>query len=265
MLSPPKEIFDIAPRYKALFQSIGLTARGVFTDPRIVVWRSITERQNCTLDIALASGQSIRLHVKRYLPARGYITPAEEEARGIRALEIEGIPTAPLAASGKLSDGRSFIITENLAGYRAADKAVADGLEFEKLLEPTADLAARLHARGLHHRDLYLCHFFVTASDAAGAPELRLIDAARVKRLPGVFTRHRWIVKDLAQFWYSTLALPISDEERVRWLKRYAEGRKLKSAERLQSAIERKARAIGRHDEKLKGAQPTRNVSIPGA
>jgi heptose I phosphotransferase len=266
MLSPPKESFDIAPRYKTLFQSIGLTAQGVFTDPRIVVWRSITERQNCTLDVPLAGGESLRLHVKRYLPALGYTTPAQDEALGIRALEIEGIPTAPLAASGKLSDGRSFIITENLAGYRAADKAIADGLEFEKLLDPTADLAARLHARGLHHRDLYLCHFFVSATNvAASAPDLRLIDAARVKRLPGVFTRRRWIVKDLAQFWYSTLALPISDDQRVRWLKRYAEGRKLKSVETLQSSIERKARAIGRHDEKLKGAQPTRNVSIPGA
>src|SRR5205823_14335587 len=91
MLGAPKDIFDVAPRYKALFQSIGLTAAAVFTDPRILVWRSITERQNATLDIELPGGQSLRLHVKRYLPARGYTTPAQDEALGIRALEIEGI------------------------------------------------------------------------------------------------------------------------------------------------------------------------------
>ena len=52
--------------------------------------------------------------------------------------------------------------------------------------------------------------------------DLRLIDAARVRRLPGFFTRGRWIVKDLAQFWYITLKLPITEKCIARlWLLRY--------------------------------------------
>ena len=47
----------------------------------------------------------------------GMTTPAEDEARGIRALEVEGIKTVPLVGWGKRADGRSFIITEDLTGY----------------------------------------------------------------------------------------------------------------------------------------------------
>jgi hypothetical protein len=263
----PRDTLNVIARYQPIFAAMGLTAQSLFTDPRIVVWRSITERQNCTLDVAMAGGETVRLHVKRFQPARGRATPAEEESRGIRALEVEQIPTAPLVAFGKLADGRSVVVTENLVGFRAGDKWIATSADFERVLAATADLAARLHERGLHHRDLYLCHFFVkeAADTTASAPELRLIDAARVARLPGIFRRQRWIVKDLAQFWYSTLALPITDDQRTRWLARYGEQRRLRSIDGLRRSIERKAAWIARHDQKLKSAQPTRNVSIPGA
>jgi heptose I phosphotransferase len=264
-MPPTPDTLTITPRYRPLFESAGLTAQSLFNDPRVVAWRSITERQNCTLDLPQGAGQTVRLHVKRFEPVRAAVSPAEEEARGIAALEREGIPTAPLVAFGKLPDGRSVVVTEDLAGFRAGDKAVAAGLPFESLLAPTADLAARLHAQGLHHRDLYLCHFFVAATDdASSAPQLRLIDAARVRPLPTLFTRTRWIVKDLAQFWYSTLSLPVTDDQRARWLARYAQSRSLPSTDRLRRKIERKVAAIARHDRNLKAAQPTRNVSIPG-
>jgi hypothetical protein len=262
LFTKPKDLFRVAPKYQKVFHALGLDAHTVFTDPRIVVWRSIRERQNGYLDVEFGDGKTRRLHVKRFVPANG-VSPAQEELTGIRALELEHIPTTPVVAFGTLADRRSFIITEDLAGFRAADKALADGsMPFEMLLEPTADLAARLHSRGLHHRDLYLCHFFVRVEH--DQVELRLIDAARVKRLPGFLTRRRWVVKDLAQFWYSTLNLPVTDDQRARWLARYAAERKLASVKGLSRAIARKVRAIARHDERLKGAQPNRNVSIPG-
>lgn len=254
-------LFRITPKYEALFARLGLTAESVFTDPRIKVWRSIAERENCTLDV----DGGARLHVKRYHAVRTSLSPAEEESRGIEALEAEGIATTPLVAYGRLADGRSFMITEDLAGYRAADKWITDGFPFEKLLEPTADLAARLHGAGLHHRDLYLCHFFFKPATDGGLADLRLIDAARVKRLPGFITRRRWIVKDLAQFWYSTRSLPVSDDQRGRWLDRYGVQRGLDSVTGLRRSIERKVERIARHDARLRGAQPSRNVSIPGA
>jgi hypothetical protein len=93
--------------------------------------------------------------------------------------------------------------------------------------------------------------------------EVRLIDAARVGRLPGWPTRRRWIIKDLAQFWYSTTKLPISDEQRDRWLNHYAQ--KLSNAQvtKLRSAIRAKSHRIAAHDAKLNRRQPLRHRSIP--
>jgi heptose I phosphotransferase len=249
----------VAPHYQPLMRQVGLDADAVFTHPDIKVWRSIVERENCTLD-ADWEGRKFRLHIKRYHAAREKVLPGDEEAVAIQALEKEQIPTVPLVGWGSLSDGRSFVITEDLAGYQAADKLVQSGLPFEKVINPTADLTAKLHARGLHHRDLYLCHFFVNENDPT---DVRLIDAARVARLGNIFTRQRWIRKDLAQFWYSTLALPITDEHRMAWMQRYSEQRGMPSPQPLVKGIQRKVHWIARHDEKLREKQPARNISIP--
>ena len=239
-----RNVFHVSPKYQPLMRVVGLDAETVFTHPQIVVWRKLSDRENCTLDTEV-DGKRVRLHVKRY----NKIAPMEAEVRGIRLLQDAQIPTLSLVGWGSTADGRSFVMTEDLAGYQAADKAIAAGLPFASLLESTASLAKKLHAAGLHHRDLYLCHFFVQPSD------VRLIDAARVSRLSGLF-KNRWIVKDLAQFWYSTLSLPATDEQRDQWLERYGDPS-------LKNAILRKVKSIARHDQKLKRAQPTRNISIP--
>jgi hypothetical protein len=256
----PHNTFRAAPRYQPILREIGLDAQAIFTHPDIKVWRRIPERENCTLDADLDDGRHIRLHIKRYRPERGFTTPADDESLGIRALEFHKIPTVPLVGWGKIGDGRSFIITEDLSDYRDAEKLVRDGLAFDSLLEPTADLAAKLHAAGLHHRDMYLCHFFARLDDPG---DLRLIDAARVRHLPGWPMRNRWIVKDLAQFWFSTTTLRITDEQRHRWLRRYANQRNIESIDSLRSSIERKSAAIARHDARLREKQKDRNISIP--
>ena len=269
VFDPRKTSFRVAAEYQPLLRMIGLDAEGVFADPRIVAWRKLSDRENCTLDADLGGAwrsPKVRLHVKRYFAARGG-PPAEDEARGHRALSIEKIPTAPLVGWGVMADGRSFTLFEDLAGYRPADKLIEAGTPFASLLGPTADLAAALHGSGLHHRDLYLCHFMARlwAEGVEESVDLKLIDTARVRRLPGFLTSRRWIVKDLAQFWYSTMKLPVTPDQRLAWLGRYARRRNLpaNAAIRLLRSIERKARSIARHDRSLNLAQPNRNVSIP--
>ena len=95
--------------------------------------------------------------------------------------------------------------------------------------------------------------------------DLKLIDVARVRRLPGLFMRQRWIVKDLAAFWYSTLKLPIIDAQRESWLAHYLQETHAKGAKSLRRAIDRKVARIARHDQRLRRLQPRRNVSIPHA
>ncbi len=261
-----KSVFHATAGYQPVLREVGLDADAVFTDPRIKPWRQLPERDNATLDAALHDGRNIRLHIKRHRPSGSAVTSAELEARGIKALEDAGLPTVSLVGWGQVEDGRSFLITEDLAGHQALDRLLKEGLSFDRVRDATAALAARLHGAGLHHRDLYLCHYFAEPSDPAGT--LKLIDAARVRRLPGWPMRTRWIVKDLAQFWYSTGEHDIADEARVAWLRHYAMEREslgmpVRSVSRLQRRIERKARWIARHDAKLNAAQPDRNVSIP--
>ena len=107
--------FQVDPRYQPLMRQLGLDAEAVFSHPDIQVWRSIPERENCRLDARL-DGREIRFHIKRYRATRKSFTPADEEARGIQALLAEEIPTVPLVGWGKLVDGRSFVITEDLSG-----------------------------------------------------------------------------------------------------------------------------------------------------
>jgi DNA-binding helix-hairpin-helix protein with protein kinase domain len=164
---------------------------------------------------------------------------------------------------GAIAGGRSFVITEDMAGYSPADKLIAGGFPFDRLCNPLADLTAKLHKAGLHHRDLYLCHFFVKADDES--IDVKLIDVARVKKLPALLTRQRWIVKDLAQFWFSTLSLPITDAQREAWLARYMEGRGESGAVPMERAIAKKVARIAKHDAKLRVKEPGRNISIPSS
>ena len=257
----PANLLNVAGAYQPVFREIGIDAEAVFDHPQIVAWRRLDDRENCTLDATLANGRRVRWHIKRYPATRRSPTPAEREMTGFKLLQNAKIPAPALVGWGKLSDGRSFVITEDLDGYQPADKLLAGGLSFERLRNPLADLSAQLHNAGLHHRDLYLCHFFVKADE--DAIDVKLIDVARVKKLPALLTRQRWIVKDLAQFWYSSLSLPITREQREAWIARYMEKRGESGIVPLMRAIEKKVVRIAKHDEKLRKKQPGRNISIP--
>ena len=266
----PRHFFRLDPKYQPAARIVGLDVDNVFTHPDIKVWRSIADRENGTLDFTDEAGRPQRWHVKRYTAVRGGQTPAEKEVAGIHLLREATIPTVPLVGWGVLRDGRSFVIIKDLGSYRPSDKWLEAGeVTFGELLKPTADLAAELHKAGLHHRDLYLCHFFASRYSHSGAWEpvgihVCLIDCARVKRLPGFLTRYRWVVKDLSQFWYSTFKHPqITDADRDAWLRRYAEQAGVTNVERLKRWIERKVAWIARHDVKLHRSQPHRNISIP--
>lgn len=260
MLQEPRNVLHVLSDTQPIFRELGIDAEAIFSHPLIKPWRILPERENCTLDATLEDGRTLRWHIKRFQPVSGPETPAAEEVRGHELLMKHQIPTAHLIAWGRLIDGKSFTIFEDLSGYSPADKLVEAGTPFTPILIPTADLAAKLHHTGLHHRDLYLCHFFVKLDGQQ--VDVKLIDSARVRPLP-FLTRGRWIVKDLSQFWYSTTKLPVTDEQRLAWLNRYGEQNRVNAIDRLRSKIERKVSWIARHDVRLRESQPTRNISIP--
>lgn len=253
-------MMHIAPSFKSILAQINFSAADVFSNPAIKTWRKLADRENCTWDLDIPGRGPIRFHVKRFAAHPAGSDPARLEAAGFAALRAHGIPTADVVAWGR-HDRRPFIITLDLDGFKPADKLIEAGIAFDRLLIPTAALAADLHNAALHHRDLYLCHFLAKVDSAQ--IDLRLIDAARVRRLPGPLTRRRWIVKDLAQFRYSTLALAVTETQRQRWLEHYAQRTGIARPDALRRSIARKCSAIAAHDKKLRLRQPGRHVSIP--
>jgi hypothetical protein len=253
----------ISPNFRTAAHELGLTAARVFDDPQIIVWRDLPDRQNCTWTFD-HHGHRRKWHVKRYRGRRA-VKAMLSEVAGLELLKSAGVPTLDMVAHGTLDESRALIITDDLGGYVAGDKYLATGVgNFEQILVPTARLAALLHSQAprgadLHHRDLYLCHFFIRATDPS---DIRLIDVARVRELPWFF-RQRWVVKDLAQFIYSTYEHDISDLQRRAWLAEYAAAAGQPLAPAFHAKIYEKVRRIGRHDAHLRQRQPGRNISIP--
>lgn len=256
-MSDQRAIFNVESAHLSLVREVGIDGDSVFHDSRIVCWRDIPERQNCTLDEMLVGGRKIRLHIKRY--KRPGDPGPEAEADAIRLLLKNDLPTLEMVGWGRNADGRGFLITLDLTGYGDAEKAVEAWLAIDSIIEPIAELTARLHNAGLHHRDLYLCHFFVNETDPA---DLRLIDAARVRRLPRWPFGRRWIIKDLAQLVFSLRTAGASEEQIITLLTTYAQACDIGGIAGLKRKIDRKAARIAKHDASLRQRQPTRNVSL---
>src|SRR5947199_1559699 len=57
-----KNTFRVAAEYQPLLRWLALDADGVFSDPRVVCWRKLADRENCTLDADAGDGRMVRLH-----------------------------------------------------------------------------------------------------------------------------------------------------------------------------------------------------------
>ena len=154
------------------------------------------------------------------------------EWRGIRRMHEIGAPT--MRAVGCGHEGwpaawqRSFLITEELPGIVSLEKiaegagpTLTDDLK-RRLIRRMAQIAAKMHRNGVNHRDLYICHFVLqTDSAAAPWPAVYVIDLHRMqcrRRTP-----RRWIVKDLAAIYFSSMDLPPATRDLLRFVKHYSD------------------------------------------
>lgn len=80
-------------------------------------------------------------------------------------------------------------------------------------LKRVADITRSLHASGMHHRDLYLCHFLLKNS------ELFLIDLHRADH--AWLTKKRWQIKDLAGLYFSSLDIKLRQRDLYYFMKCY--------------------------------------------
>jgi len=195
--------------------------------PSSAVTRRVPGRFTTRVELspAASGAPALVVYLKRY---RGRLRAgaARHEWRRLYQLRAAGIPCPEPVAFGEsrglFGRRQSFLMTAEIPGATQADWWIEErpGRRRE-LVAAVADLAHRFHRAGFHHRDFYLCHFFVreaAKTEAAGAGlDLFLIDLQRCGRLEG----RRWLVKDLAQLHFSMGLAGFSAEDWREFLDRY--------------------------------------------
>jgi heptose I phosphotransferase len=216
------------------------------------------------------TGVPWRVGLRRTLSLNPAETFARREVGGLVRLADAGIASMrPVAFGGEMRRGgreeRSVLVTEEIAGATQADdfcEARYGGdpppdrtAEKRRLIRQMADLARRMHAANLSHRDFYLCHILVRPVEG-GEFVLHLIDLQRLTHHRRGIGR-RWIVKDLAALLFSSWPGPatgirspvFTQTDRLRFARAYFGADRLTAAhKRLLRAVVRKAGRIRRHD-----------------
>lgn len=203
----------------------------------------------------------------------GQTSEGMREWQNILEFHARGLPSViPVAAGQRLLPSRqmeSFVLTLRLDPFLPLDDyaltrldsyAPAQAAKKKRLLiSALARLTREMHWLGFNHRDFYLCHVFVKDENSA-PPELRVIDLQRL----GMRSRRaqRWRIKDLAQLHFSSLALPISDRDRLRFFARYAPANR-RERRRMLTQLLRKSRSIARHQAQLALRQGGKSVLDP--
>ena len=185
--------------------------------------------------------------VENLVRGRVPVLGAHNEYAAIRRLEELGVATMTPVAFGERranpATRRSFIITEALAPTVALDEHCRswrdnppDARWRHAVIARVADMARRMHAGGMNHRDFYLVHFLLHL-EPAPTPEnfrLSLIDLHRAQLRAA--TPRRWRDKDLAALHFASLEAGLSDRDRLRFLRTYF-GRPLRDIARDEAAL----------------------------
>ena len=240
---------------------------------------SYRERVRITLNI---DGASQVVYLKRYRrpPLREQLRrmvtfrlrrgSAEREMHYIRHLGILGIPTMTRIAYGSRMRGwferDGFAMTAQVPG--ASLETLAEAWNSDRptdccgglpspatrraIIEQLARIAGRMHGHDLFHRDLYLCHVFLSER-ADGRVVLSLIDLGRMIRAPR--RRKRWIIKDLAALDYSSPRPLVTRADRLRFLYHYLEPWKdcpeaifRREVRRIAASVVNRTQRMARHD-----------------
>lgn len=161
----------------------------------------------------------------------------------------------------------SFIVTRELSGTRQLDHYLIERqqtgtLGFKEklvLLQQTARIARVLHANGINHRDLYLCHFLLDLSTVEdwragqGEPVLYLVDLHRAQLRSQV--PRRWLVKDVGSLYFSAMDLGATRRDVWRFLQQYFNKplrRILEQDHQLLRDIDHRARRLYAREQRLK-------------
>jgi len=201
------------------------------------------------------TGVGWREIVKNLAYFRLPVLGATNEWHGVHWLKRLGIDTLDIAgygtSSGNPARRQSFILTDEIAGAisledycRGWDEHPPTGGEALRtkrwLINKVASIGRALHGSGANHRDFYLCHFLLkggsgdeplatqeSGSNTVPAPTVVVDDHAKLfvidlhrmqlrKRTPA-----RWIIKDIAGLYYSSMDIGLTQRDLLRFIRAY--------------------------------------------
>lgn len=169
--------------------------------------------------------------IKNLLQGRLPVLGAQQEWRALKRLNQLGIPTmSPIGHGiGGVNPARlkSFIVTEeitnsiSLEDFCCAWSVKRPSFILKRaLIFEVAKMASLMHSNGINHRDFYLCHFLLDHQLLKNEKlKLYLIDLHRVQLRKK--TPIRWIIKDLAGLYFSSMDLGLTNRDLLRFIKHY--------------------------------------------
>lgn len=215
---------DQAAIFARLMNWPGKTYRSVKTRHTVAV-----NHQGQTFYIKRHWGIGFKESLKELSQGKWPIWGAYNEYRALKLLHQNHIPAPRAVAFGRkgfcLPYQQSVVaMTEVGSAVNLEDKLYEwfnhpPKLHYKRyLIKQVAYLARRIHNLGLNHRDFYICHFILSDSQA-DKPTLYVIDWHRAQKRRSV--PKRWLVKDLAGLYFSTLDYPLTRTDRACFLSHY--------------------------------------------
>ena len=169
---------------------------------------------------------------KNLLQLRLPVISAKNEWQALQRLQQLQIPAATIAGYGchgwNPATRQSFILTHELPPHRSLEDLCRDWNTTppafrlkQKLLKEVARIARILHENGINHRDFYICHFLLAEKSLyeSQGPVLFVMDLHRAqlrKKVP-----ERWIIKDLAGLYFSSLDIGLTKRDLLRFMREY--------------------------------------------
>lgn len=203
------------------------------------VFRELEGRRTLRAEVA-GRGYFVKIHhgigwaeiLKNLLSRRLPVLGAQNEWRAILRLGELGVDSMRGVAYGRRGHNparlSSFLVTEELAPTVSLEDYSLDWatrpppvLLKRALITRVAEMARRMHAGGVNHRDFYICHFLLHLDPPPTAERLRLslIDLHRAQ--VRARTPRRWRNKDLAALYFSVLDIGLTSRDLLRFLAVY--------------------------------------------
>lgn len=176
------------------------------------------------------TGVGWREILKNLLQWRLPVLGAKNEWRALSKMQQIGINAPKVFAYGERgcnpASRQSFVLMEEVQPSISLEDLTSQWkitppttkLKYD-LIKEVARISRVMHTSGVNHRDFYLCHFLLHTTETTSIPKLYLIDLHRAAIRQTV--PERWVVKDLAGLYFSSMDIGLTMRDKLRFIKHY--------------------------------------------